>query len=288
LPILNHAGIAQISPSNTAIGLTRDLPGAARGEPDKYYPSGERNYVRISANDTVQAGALAVAMQQRGCSRVAAFHDGELYGRGVGHWVRLWAQRLGMSVVFKRRIRPAARHYRRQARAARRARADCTVFTGITANNAVQLFDDLGRALPRAKLFGSDGVAESGFADPREGGIGRRVARRVFVSVGTLAPSALPSVGQAALAQYRQRYRDRNPDPYALHGYEAMQLVLDAVQAAGASREGVIDWLFSVRDRPSALGTYSIDPFGDTTLRTFGIYRISRGSLRWSNAVEVP
>jgi branched-chain amino acid transport system substrate-binding protein len=67
-----------------------------------------------------------------------------------------------------------------------------------------------------------------------------------------------------------------------------MQLVLDAVQAAGASRDGVIDWLFSVRDRQSVLGTYSMDPFGDTTLRTFGIYRISRGALRWSNAVQAP
>jgi branched-chain amino acid transport system substrate-binding protein len=67
-----------------------------------------------------------------------------------------------------------------------------------------------------------------------------------------------------------------------------MQLVLDAVGAAGSSRDGVIASLFSVRDRQSVLGTYSIDPFGDTTLRTFGIYRISRGRLRWSNAVMAP
>jgi branched-chain amino acid transport system substrate-binding protein len=288
LPILNEAGIAQISPSSTAIGLTRDLQGAAPGEPDKYYPSAVRTFVRIAANDSVQGGALALTMQQRGCSRVAAFHDGELYGRGVGHWVRLWTTRLGMRIVLARRIRQSAAHYRRQARAARRARADCTVFTGITANNAVRLFNDLGRTLPRAQLFGSDGLAESGFADPREGGIRERVARRVFLSVGTLAPSALPPAGRDVLAQYRRRYGDRRPDPYALNGYEAMQLVLDAVETAGASRAGVIDSLFSVRDRQSVLGTYSIDPFGDTTLRSFGIYRISNGRLRWSNAVTAP
>ena len=288
LPILNEAGIAQVSPSNTATGLTRDLPGAAPGEPDKYYPSGVRTYVRIAPNDTVQGGALAVAMKQRGCSRVAAFHDGALYGRGVGHWVRLWTKRLGMRVVLTRRIRPSAANYRRQARAARRARADCTVFTGITANNAVQLFNDLGRAVPRAKLFGSDGVAESSFADSREGGITPRVARRVFVSAAILAPSALPPAGRAVLDQYRKRYGDRYPDPWALSGYEAMQLVLDAIVAAGASRDGVIASLFSVRDRESVLGTYSIDPFGDTTLRTFGIYRISNRTLRWSNAVTAP
>lgn len=288
LPILNETGIAQVSPSNTAIGLTRDLPGADRSEPDKYYPSGLRTYVRLTANDTVQGGALAVAMQERGCDRVAAFHDGELYGRGVGHWVRLWTKRLGMRVVLARRISRSASNFRRLARATRRARADCTVFTGITANNAVQLFNDLASALPRARLFGSDGVAESGFADPLEGGIRPRVARRVFISVVTLAPSALPPAGRAVLAQYRRRYGDRHPDPYALNGYEAMQLVLDAVGAAGASRDGVIASLFSVRDRQSVLGTYSIDPFGDTTLRSYGIYRISGGRLRWSNAVTAP
>jgi branched-chain amino acid transport system substrate-binding protein len=288
LPILNEAGIAQISPSNTAIGLTRDVPGAAPGEPDKYYPTGLRNYVRIAANDTVQGGALAVAMQQRGCTRVAAFHDGQPYGRGVGHWARLWIKRLGMTIVLSRRIWPSAEHYRRQARAVRRRRADCTVFTGITANNAVQLFRDMARAVPRAELFGSDGLADSVFADPRKSGIPSRVARRVSISVNTLAPSALPPAGRTVLAQYRQRYGDPNPGTYALRGYEAMQLVLDAVGAAGPSRDGVIEWLFSVRERESVLGTYSVDPFGDTTLRTFGIYRISRGRLRWSHAVQAP
>ena len=190
LPILNEIGIAQVSPSNTATGLTRDLPGAAPGEPDKYYPRIVRTYVRITPIDAIQGGALAVAMQQRRCTRVAAFHDGELYGRGVGHFVRLRTRQLGMNIVLARRTRPSASHYRRQARAARRAGADCTVFTGLTANNAVQLFNDLGRALPHAKLFGSEGVAESAFAESREGGIKPRVARRVFVAKGTRAVGA--------------------------------------------------------------------------------------------------
>ena len=36
LPILNEAGIAQVSPGNTAVGITSDDPGASPGEPDKY------------------------------------------------------------------------------------------------------------------------------------------------------------------------------------------------------------------------------------------------------------
>ena len=40
IPVLNGAGILQVSPSNTAYGLTRSGAGADKGEPDKYYPSG--------------------------------------------------------------------------------------------------------------------------------------------------------------------------------------------------------------------------------------------------------
>ena len=42
IPILNEAGVPQISPANTAVGLTSDEPGANPGEPDKYYPTGQR------------------------------------------------------------------------------------------------------------------------------------------------------------------------------------------------------------------------------------------------------
>ncbi len=38
LPILNQAGIPQISPSNTYVGLTTNEAGSEPGEPQKYYP----------------------------------------------------------------------------------------------------------------------------------------------------------------------------------------------------------------------------------------------------------
>jgi branched-chain amino acid transport system substrate-binding protein len=288
IPILNEVPLAQISPSNTAIGLTRGGPGSFSREPFVYYPRRERHYVRLVPNDRVQGGVLAAAMRQRGCRRIAAIHDGEVYGAGLGHWTRHWAKRIGLGVVLARRMNPRASNYRRLARAARRRRANCTVFTGISFNNAVQLFEDLGRALPRAKLFGGDGVAESGFANPREGGIPRRLARRVFVSVATLAPSAYPASGREMFSAYRRRYRDRHPDPYAIYGYEAMLLALDAVDAVGGDRDAVIDWLFEVRDRDSVLGRYSIDRYGDTTLKSYGVYRISRGALYWAGAVRAP
>ena len=58
LPILNQAGIPQVSPANTYVGLTTNEPGSAPGEPQKYYPTGKRTYLRIVPRDTIQAAAL--------------------------------------------------------------------------------------------------------------------------------------------------------------------------------------------------------------------------------------
>ena len=56
LPITNEAGILQVSPSNTYVGLTR-AEGADKGEPDKYYPSGKRTFGRVVPADHIQAAA---------------------------------------------------------------------------------------------------------------------------------------------------------------------------------------------------------------------------------------
>src|SRR3954470_11342064 len=66
LPILNEAGLAMISPSNTYNGLTKGGPGTQRGEPRKFYPTNQRTYFRLLPNNTVQAAALTTAMRDRG------------------------------------------------------------------------------------------------------------------------------------------------------------------------------------------------------------------------------
>ena len=202
IPILNLANIPQISPSNTAIGLTRTASGTGPGEPARYYPSGHRTYVRLAPNDLVEGGALAVAMRDRGCRRIAALTDGEQYGVGVGTSMRRHARSLGIRVVFAAAIDRSRRSYRALTAHVRRSRAGCVAYSGITANGAVRLFRDLGAGLPRAKLFGSDGIAESGFADPRRGGITAQLARRVFITVPTLVASAYSALGRQVLDEY--------------------------------------------------------------------------------------
>jgi branched-chain amino acid transport system substrate-binding protein len=267
--------------------LTRSGPGADRGEPIKYYPTGRRTYFRLLPNDRVQAAALAGAMRDRGCRRVAVLDDGEVYGAGVGTLTRRAARRLGMR-VGPRRLVTNRRARRGLARRVKRGRPQCVAYTGITVNGPIPLFRKLARALPRAQFFGSDGIAEAGFTDRSEGGVPPRVGRRVLLTVATVANSALPPAGQAMLQRYSARYGEPFPDPYAVQGYEAMRLFLDAIAAVGPRRAAVIRWLRGVRNRDSVLGTYSFDRHGDTTLRDYGLYGIRGGELHWAGAVRAP
>ena len=287
IPVLNEAGVPQISPANTYVGLTSDEPGSEPGEPDKFYPAGTRTYTRIVPKDTIQAAALATLMKEDGCTKVQMTNDKEVYGAGLAKNIQLSADAQGLDIVSNEAIDKNAPNYRSLASKAKGAGADCFVYSGITANNAVQLSQDFSAAIPDAKLYGPDGVAESGFADPKEGGIPADVANKVKVTVATLSPDEYPPEGQDFFQQFSDKYGEPNPDPYAIYGYEAMRLALDAIERSGTgNKEDIIKALFDTKDRESVLGTYSIDENGDTTLTDYGVYTVKDGELTFDSTIK--
>jgi branched-chain amino acid transport system substrate-binding protein len=288
IPILNEVPIAQISPANTAVGLTSDEPGADKGEPDKYYPTGSRHYLRIVPKDTIQGAALASLMNEDGCQSAYILNDKEVYGAGLARNIESAAQEIGLEVAGNEGIDPKAPNFRSQAATVKSSGADCFVFSGITANGAVQLYKDISAA-GITKLYGPDGVAESGFADPKEGGIPADVAKNVQVSVATLSPDEYPPEGRKFFSDFEAKYGEANPDPYSIYGYEAMKLVLDTCKELGADcsdKQAMIDALFQTKGRESVLGTYDIDENGDTTLTDYGIYTIEGGELSFEKTIQ--
>jgi branched-chain amino acid transport system substrate-binding protein len=289
IPLLNEVPIAQVSPANTAVGLTSDEPGADEGEPDKYYPTGERHYLRIVPKDTIQGAALATLMSEDGCQNAYILNDKEVYGAGLARNIESAAQEVGLEVLANEGIDPKAPNFRSQAATMKSEGADCFVFSGITANGAVQLYKDVAAALPDAKLYGPDGVAESGFSDPAEGGIPADVASRTKVTVATLSPDEYPPDGQKFFDDFEAEYGEANPDPYAIYGYEAMRLVLDTCEQLGpdcADKQAMIDALYNTKGRESVLGTYDIDENGDTTLTDYGVYTIEGGELQFDQSIQ--
>ena len=287
IPILSDAKVPQISPANTAVGLTSDEPGAEPGEPDKYYPSGFRNYTRIVPKDTIQGAALATIMKKDGCTKVAMANDKEVYGAGLSRNIEISAKAQSLNIIFNEPIDPKAPNYRSLASRAKGEGADCFVYSGITSNNGVQIYKDFEAALPSAKLYGPDGVAEAGFFDPKEGGIPADVAKKVKLTVATLSPDSYGEAGKKFFADYEAEYGEKNPNPYSIYGFEAMSLVLDAItRSKTGKREDIVKALFATKDRDSPLGTYSIDPMGDTTLTDYGVYKVENGEQVFLETVK--
>jgi branched-chain amino acid transport system substrate-binding protein len=289
IPILNEVPIAQISPANTAVGLTSDEPGADKGEPDKYYPTGERHYLRIVPKDTIQGAALATLMSEDGCQNVYILNDKEVYGGGLARNIESSAQGVGLEVLANEGIDPKAPNFRSQASTMSSENTECFVFAGVTPNGAVQLYKDVAAAVPDAKLYGPDGVSNPEFFDAGEGGLPADIAAKVKVTVATLSPEEYPPEGQEFFDRFREMYDVEAVDPYAIYGYEAMRLVLDTCEQLGpdcTDRQALIDALFNTKGRESVLGTYDIDENGDTTITDYGVYKVEGSELVFDQTIR--
>ena len=284
IPINNEAGILQVSPSNTALGLTKGGAGAEPGEPDKYYPSGERNYGRVVPVDIIQGKAQAQWMKDEGVTSVYILDDAEVYGKGVAKNTQSAAEELGIKVAGTDSWDGKASNYRALASKIKSSGADAVFTGGIIDNNAPQLYKDLNAALPDAKLFGPDGVATVDFTEE----IPDKVQAQTYLTAPTLSPDELPPAGQQFYKDYEAEYGEPQDeiDPYAVYGYEAMGVVCDSIAEGGDDRQAVIDAFFATKGRESPLGTYDIDPDGDTTLSDYGGYKAEGGKLVFDKVLK--
>ena len=276
MPLLNQVGIPQVSPGNTYVGLTTNLPGSAPGEPQKYFPTGTRNYLRIVPIDSIQAAADLMAMKEAGCTKVAVANDKEAYGSGLATLLDMEKGDYGVTITSNTGIDPTAPNFRSYASTIKGQGADCFFFSGIVSNGAVQITKDVNSAIPTAKIFGADGVCTASYTNATKGGIPASLYPLTQCTVATRDLAAYPG-GEAFLKAYKAKYNEDHPDPYAIYGYEAMKLGLDTIAGLGAqgnSKSAVLKALFATTARPSVLGTYGFDQNGDTTLKSIGLYKV--------------
>jgi branched-chain amino acid transport system substrate-binding protein len=276
MPILNQAGIAQVSPTNTYVGLTTSEPGHAADEPGRYYPTDTRTYLRIVPIDSVQTAADLVAMHQAGCTRVALASDDEAYGTEMAKLIELQRGYYGVDIVSDTGFDPSAPSFGSYAATLKRLHVDCFLLAGVASKGAVALTKDVHAALPAAKIFAPQGMCGSAWTSPRDGGVPAAIDPLIECTEVTQGLTAYPG-GKAFLAAYKARYPGSNPNSYAILGYEAMKLGLSTIAGLGSngdSKSAVLSALFATTNRHSVLGTYSFEKDGDTTLKTIGLYKV--------------
>jgi branched-chain amino acid transport system substrate-binding protein len=286
IPITNEGNLMQISPSNTALELTKNPGPSGKGAPEKYYPTGKRTYARVVAADHIQGAAQGDWMKELGVKKLYEANDKQVYGAGVAKTTGDAAKLNGIQVVGNDGIDIKAPNYRALAQKIKSSGADAFFFGGITASNGVQLYKDVWAANPGIKLFGPDGVAETSFTSK----LPADAQKNTYITVGTIDPKDYPPEGQKFFADFKKTYGTATPEPYAIYGYEAVSLLLDSMKRAGANcadRQSVIDQVFKTKNKKSVLGTYSIDKDGDVTTNQFGRFFVKNGKLSYDKTVIV-
>jgi branched-chain amino acid transport system substrate-binding protein len=267
IPVLNQApdgGIGMVSPANTYPCLTVNLPGGCDStEPDKYYPSGTRNYVRVVAHDAYQGAALAEFMQAQGIKSVYILNDKEAYGLGVATTTRKAAESVGIKIAGFEAWDPKATSYTSQFQKIKASGADAVFLGGLIDENGAQVIKDkvavLGPNDGAVKLLAPDGFTQQSTID--ESGT---AAKGMFMSI---AGVPIDQFKGAALdfidALQSGPLSGKAIDPYAIYGGQAAQVMLDAIAASDGTRADVIKQLFATNVTDGLLGSFKFDENGD-------------------------
>jgi branched-chain amino acid transport system substrate-binding protein len=289
IPPLNRAGIPQVSPTSAAVGLTSSALGANPGEPQKYYPTGIRTFARVVPNDRIQAIAQVRIQQEMGCASTFVLNDGEVDGSDAARSFEVAAEAAHLHLAGVGMFVRQATSYKALAAGIAHLAPDCVMIAADTESGAALLTTDLAATMPTVKIFGTAGLAESTYANPSQGGIPLSVDPRVVLTSPALGLNEYPPSARVFNAAYTRRFGPPQPD--AIFGYEAMSLMLDAINRAtddgteAAVRSDVRRAIFATRDRDSVLGKYSINRNGDTTLQRYGVWGIVQGHLTFWEAI---
>jgi branched-chain amino acid transport system substrate-binding protein len=275
LPLINAAGIAQVSPSSPYVGLTRALD-AGQDEPERFYSTGKRSFVRLVPGDAVQAAAQVQLMASLGVHKLYVLDDGYPFELPLSQLVASDATAAGITVVAHDRISVTAEgNYTGEAGKIVEGGAQAVFFAGEGTEGAAALWQQLHTADPHLLLLGPSSLAEEeGFAAQ----IGTAAAS-TFLTTPVLPASAYPPASVRVLRDYRRDFGGE-PTAYALYGYETMSLVLSAIRRAGShgnDRRVVVERLLSTHNRESVLGRYSVEPNGETTFSRYAVDRIRGG-----------
>jgi branched-chain amino acid transport system substrate-binding protein len=284
MPMLNKAGLVMVSPGNTHTGLTK--PGTGEpNEPAVYRPTGKITYFRVVPADDIQgAVACEFCRGDLGAKKVFLLHDRELYGKGIADVFRKSAQASGMEVVGFEGIDPKASNYRSLVTKIRAAAPDVVFYGGTTQTNAAQVLKDLRSGSCKVPFVTPDGTFEKAYIEAAGKDAMSPESGPVYITFGGLPSEQLTGLGAEFVKKYQAKHGEI-PEAYAVYGYEAGRVLLDAIDRAETKdRAAIIAAVAATKDFQGALGTWSFDANGDTTNRMMSVNTVKDGEFAFVKA----
>ncbi len=268
-PILNTAKIAQVSPANTAVSLTK---GADEANPKRPY----NNYFRTCATDAVQGPFIAKYLSDAGIKKLAVVNDKKPYGQGLATAVAAEFKKLGGDVVADETVNKDDKDFSTVIDLVK-AKSPQAVFFGTEFQLAAPMSQQMKNKGLNVPLVGGDGVKDDKY-----------ITLAGAKSEGDLVSFPGPDVetvaaGKQFAADYQAAGFKDGWSAYGLTSYDAGKAVVAALKQslasatdASSARQATIDAMAKV-SFDGLTGKVGFDQYGDAITKTMTMYEVKDG-----------
>ena len=270
-PILDQAGILQISPANTADSLTK---GEDPANPKRPYAT----YFRTCTVDSLQGPFAAnYLVEKSGKKKIAIITDGLTYGEGLADSFTKQAEAKGAQIVTRQKIGEKDTDFSGVIAAVKPFAPDAIYYGGQypQAGPLSKQFAGAGLNVP---VMGGDGVF-----DPQYIALGGKDGD-LATSVG--APTEELESAKAFVGDYEKAGFKEGFSAYGAFSYDAANVIIAAV--GGAIGDG--EWADSMRadvvkgaqdyKGDGATGEVAFDENGDSTNTVLTVYQVTGGAWK--------
>jgi branched-chain amino acid transport system substrate-binding protein len=296
VPVLNQdpdGPMLMVSHANTNPGLTKTWDP---GEPDKFYPTGKRNYARVVTTDDFQGTAdSAYVAKDLGKKNCFVLNDNQTYGQGVATAFVNNAKKIGLNILGNQPWDAKQPNYTALFQSIKSKNPDCIFLAGIYDNNGGQLVKDKVKVLgdnTKVIMMGPDGF--SGYTDLQK----QKEGEGMYLSFAGLDTESLRANGGGAakfLDAYKAKYGADPSTSYALYAVAAVQVILKAIEGSDGTRKSITDQVFgsgagiTIPEADSVIGKeIKIDPkSGDTNNKDISILQLKGGKETFVKAQPV-
>ena len=235
----NDKNVVMISPASTNPKMT-----------DRGY----RGVFRVCGRDDQQGGVGAkFALEELKLKRIAILHDKTTYGQGLADEFRKALKAKGIDAVYYGGVSHEELDFRAVIGGIKATNPELWFFGGI--------YDQGGPLLNQARQMGLTAplMSGDGLIDPEFIKTCGKNAEGTFLTFGP-DPKRVPSARKFVEA-YRVKHGE--PGPYAVYGYDGVNVLLTAIEKTGSTQfEKLTDYLHKGKFE-SSMGTLEFDAKGD-------------------------
>lgn len=281
VPILWKAGIATVSPSNTAPYLTDPKRG-----------NDYNGYLRTCHNDKVQ-GAVAAefALNQLKVKKAATIHDGSVYAEQLAQVFAETFKKMGGTITAQEAVSPTDTDMRPVLTKIATGKPEFIyypIFIAAGGHITRQVKEVAG--LEKVNLMAADGCFSPDFY---------KAAGETAVGMFHSSPdfSAFAGGYKDFLAKHEKKYGGKPIAPFHAHAYDAAMIIFNAIEKVGKKdkdgtlyigRQKLRDALYATKDFKGLTGTITCDQYGDCADPKIAVYKTGADNVKNGVMPNVP